>query len=324
MLNIYMESSSHLYNSPKTSVTSPHRVSIKPLVVGDNIFMQTSLNLQQDIKEILIPIKGFSRYRISNLGNVFNTKPQNKSPYPLKLKPQNTNGSTLCVTLRSEGVSKQLKIPRLVASHFIKNPQNFKYVKHIDGDFRNNRIDNLIWTNNKKESIIYSENLIKCSDCHQNKFDTSFRDILKGKVSFRSICAECLYKKRKEKYGNKFKSYRDRQHFIEKTTLSGRANLLFNRCKRRARVDSIELDISKEDIIQALSSEKCEITGIPFVLENSLMHPYSPSIDRILNEKGYVKGNIQAVCMIYNYCKNQFKEEDVDDFIKSFYNNKFK
>ncbi|CAL6089782.1 HNH_endonuclease [Hexamita inflata] len=40
---------------------------------------------------------------------------------------------------------KMLCVHRLVAEAFIENPNNYKFVKHIDGDIRNNHVSNLQW-----------------------------------------------------------------------------------------------------------------------------------------------------------------------------------
>ena len=41
--------------------------------------------------------------------------------------------------------NKVFKIHRLVASAFLPNPNNYNFVKHIDGNLCNNKISNLIW-----------------------------------------------------------------------------------------------------------------------------------------------------------------------------------
>lgn len=47
--------------------------------------------------------------------------------------------------LKINGKQKYLNIRRLVASHFIDNPNKFNFVQHIDGNPFNNRVDNLKW-----------------------------------------------------------------------------------------------------------------------------------------------------------------------------------
>ncbi len=51
----------------------------------------------------------------------------------------------LRVTLYKDGSRKNFLIHRLIATHFIPNPENKPQVNHIDGNKINNNIDNLEW-----------------------------------------------------------------------------------------------------------------------------------------------------------------------------------
>jgi len=305
--------------SPKTNVISSFDVGIKPFVVGDIYFME-----QQDLfKEVYKPINGYENYKVSNFGNVVNTTKKGKK-YPMKMKQLN-NGSDMRVGLSKDGVRIRVNVSRLVAEHFIENPNNHKYVKKLDGNIYNNHVNNLFWTNNSIEDIIDITGTFTCVTCNTNKLKFYFKD-KKNKTgySYRKTCSECCYKKRKEKYGVKIQEYRDVQHFKEQTTIEGRASLLLNRCKRRARIYGKEINITYQDILELLSFKECKVTGIPLVINRDKPNPFSPSVDRIDNKKGYIKSNIQITCYIYNMCKNLFKDEDVVDFVTKFYNNKLK
>lgn len=90
--------------------------------------------------EIYTKIKGFENYAISNFGNVLNIKTQKF------LKLNKCGEGYLGIALCKNGKAKTYKIYRLIAEHFIDNPNNYPCVDHIDRDRTNNSISNLRWT----------------------------------------------------------------------------------------------------------------------------------------------------------------------------------
>ena len=57
--------------------------------------------------------------------------------------------------LKNNGLKKVFLIHRLVALHFIPNPENKPCVNHIDSDITNNKVDNLEWVT-PKENVHHS------------------------------------------------------------------------------------------------------------------------------------------------------------------------
>lgn len=91
-------------------------------------------------------IKNFENYMVSKDGNVFSIK-SNKY-----LKSRLCNAGYLMLVLRTNGMSKNMSIHRLVASTYLSNDENKKCVNHKNGIKTDNRVENLEW-------VTYKENI---------------------------------------------------------------------------------------------------------------------------------------------------------------------
>ena len=102
-------------------------------------------------EEIWKDIEGyFGLYQISNLGRVKslgNGKTHNSKEHLLKLEKDKYKYSIVC--LCKQGKMKRYKVHRLVAQHFIHNPNNLEQINHIDEDKTNNCVSNLEWCDAK-------------------------------------------------------------------------------------------------------------------------------------------------------------------------------
>lgn len=84
-------------------------------------------------------IKNYPNYEISENGDVRNIKTGRF------LKKTLRDDGFLIIPLSQNNVSKIFYVNRLVATAFIPNPSNFKFVIHIDGNKENNNVNNLQW-----------------------------------------------------------------------------------------------------------------------------------------------------------------------------------
>lgn len=95
---------------------------------------------------------------------------------------------------------------------------------------------------------------------------------------------------------------------------------LWKAAKTRAKKKNLDFSIIETDII---IPEKCPILGIPLFISESIWSNNSPTIDRIDNTKGYIKGNIAVISWQANNMKANLNlrdieliEKSMDNFIK--------
>lgn len=92
------------------------------------------------MKEIWKDIKNFEGlYQISNYGNIYSNNRK------MILKPRKDKDGYLGINLYKNNCSKSYRVHRLVAIHFIFNPDDKLQVNHIDGNKENNCVWNLEW-----------------------------------------------------------------------------------------------------------------------------------------------------------------------------------
>ena len=96
-------------------------------------------------------VEGFEGlYRVSNEGVLIST-PQLGVKGRVKKRSKMSNGYEKYY-LYKNGKETQMSVHRLLAKHFIPNPENKPYINHIDGNPLNNALDNLEW-------VTHSENV---------------------------------------------------------------------------------------------------------------------------------------------------------------------
>ena len=92
------------------------------------------------------PISGFENYFITESGKVC-TKNLFLSPYKGK-------DDYLMVCLWKNAKKKNVRLHRLAAENYIENLDDYKFIRHKDGNIENNSVDNLIWVRTLAETKI--------------------------------------------------------------------------------------------------------------------------------------------------------------------------
>ena len=90
-------------------------------------------------------IQGYENYIIYDDGDIYS---RNVNRY---LSPNRTNKAGYnIVDLYKNGKYNKFKVHRLVALHYIPNPDNKPCVDHIDGNKLNNNVENLRWVTHQE------------------------------------------------------------------------------------------------------------------------------------------------------------------------------
>lgn len=88
-------------------------------------------------------IKSFPSYSISESSSIVSRNEyHNRISY---LKSRKRKDGYHVISLSKNNNPKYFYLHRLVAEHFVPNPENKKYVNHKDGDKSNNHASNLEW-----------------------------------------------------------------------------------------------------------------------------------------------------------------------------------
>lgn len=88
-------------------------------------------------------------------------------------------------------------------------------------------------------------------------------------------------------------------------------------CKSRAKKYNLPFSIEISDI---KIPEKCPLLEIPIVINIGKAKDNSPTLDKIIPELGYVKGNIQVISRKANWMKSNGTIQEFETFYKNIFN----
>ena len=125
---------------------------------------------------------------------------------------------------------------------------------------------------------------MKCARC-----ELEFEIYNKGHSSY---CMKCKRDYQREWY-RKARSSEDQRLATKRSTILSSA-------RKRAKKYGVPFDISLEDIV---IPETCPVLGIPMPTDNIKVMYNSPTLDRLIPSKGYVKGNVFVISLKANMIK---------------------
>lgn len=91
--------------------------------------------------------------------------------------------------------------------------------------------------------------------------------------------------------------------------------VLYSSARERAKKKKIPFNITREDIV---IPEYCPILDVKLKIKVGSHGggPFSPSLDRIVPELGYVKGNVRVISLLANNMKSNANNEQLLQFAK--------
>lgn len=126
--------------------------------------------------EIWKPIAGYNgKYEISSFGRV-----KSHAYTSVRfIREQLAGKGYPKVSLRKDGKTQQHYIHRLVAEAFLDNPEQKTEVNHIDGNKRNNHVQNLEWVSRKENQMhAFNNGLLKNMENRERAIDVLRRPII--------------------------------------------------------------------------------------------------------------------------------------------------
>lgn len=135
------------------------------------------------MEEMWLDIKDYEgHYQVSNTGKVRSLKTNRI------LKPRVSGQyKYFSVSLCKNGKPKDFYIHRLVASHYIDNPENKYSVNHIDGNKMNNNVSNLEWATGTEQNNHAFRLGLKHSEHHSKLTREQVNEIRKTKGKLKDI-----------------------------------------------------------------------------------------------------------------------------------------
>lgn len=153
-----------------------------------------------------------------------------------------------------------------------------------------------------------------CSMCQQTKRIEEFHKAAKGKYGVNNYCKLCN--------NQAVKIYRQRHPEKIKKTMAGYRELnigkmIYNAARLRATKKSIPFNIELSDIV---IPEYCPYLKIKLETKNGNgRQASSPSLDRVVPELGYVKGNIEVISDKANMMKSNANKEELLNFSREIF-----
>jgi hypothetical protein len=160
-----------------------------------------------------------------------------------------------------------------------------------------------------------------CTEDYRNKNIKDFNIYLNENKKWCSNCPKCGIEQPYTRRSHAIESSRDGKHCkkcaqdlgkFSKSNSVGDKTRLFNKFSKSAKSRNIEWNLTEEEMFENYNGF-CSLTKLPLSLKYKAT---TASLDRINNDLGYIKGNIQWVHINVNMMKNKYTQEEFIEVCK--------
>lgn len=148
---------------------------------------------------------------------------------------------------------------------------------------------------------------MKCSRCR-------LKDVKNGVCDSCKASSRAYYKRHRKQEIERVKRFQNADR--ARTNAYKRAlhrknpiNILLQSARRRAKILGLPFNIKSSDLVMP---DTCPVLGIKLAVSNGHATDSSPSIDRMVPELGYVRGNVAIISHKANTIKNNATVEELE------------
>lgn len=163
-----------------------------------------------------------------------------------------------------------------------------------------------------KETIeLNKQGLKKCCTCKTVRPHSYFSKHKSRWDGLNAVCKPCGTEKDKRKWADLTTRERKRTQHRKWLDANREATMIHN-TRATSKEKNLEHNITKEDIF---IPEYCPVLGMKLEFSGNGYADNAPSVDRIDNTKGYVKGNVQVISWRANTLKRDATLEELKQLV---------
>lgn len=182
------------------------------------------------------------------------------------------------------------------------------------------------WANRRENQHHYCSKICKAkgysnlykSELTRQEYDAKYR--IEHKESLTKLAKTRYQKQKKHEYDlsrriRNHEEVKEQEREYYQKTLKGTAKGMFFRARQRAKRQDIPFSITEDDIV---IPEVCPVLGIRLISNSGSgrFQSDSPSLDKIIPAKGYVKGNVVVISNRANLIKGNATCEELERVAK--------